>query len=337
LKGWFQREFEASTMTTQRAHYPAGEREILSMTEACQYLGVKRNTLLRLIREGKIPASKLRFRWRMKRSDIDYYVRRGKNPVAVEEEREKAREAFERPEKKAPSPRKEVLDPEAPGSSPGQALERLGKSSRPRRTLPTALLLKKAISILSENPCYLVGKESQTFMNAHLRDDGMECDLVAKGVLSEVLLRAADLFFTEELPPPSHRRQLLTLPPEPKSMEVVNEHLGQAIREAGLGRQEGRNLKHCADELFTNAMKASDEEVRVIIETGKEDVLFTVINAGQVEELPGKKPDPLSPGGWGIEMTKQYSDDFLLLSTNEKVIATARKARAAGKEDPSGQ
>lgn len=83
-------------------------------------------------------------------------------------------------------------------------------------------------------------------------------------------------------------------------------------------------------------MKASDEEVRVIIEIGKEDVLFTVINAGRVEELPGKKPDPLSPGGWGIEMTKQYSDDFLLLSTNEKVIATARKARAAGKEEPQG-
>ena len=304
---------------TRRSDIPLREKEVLSMSEACQYLGLNRITLLKLIREGKIPASKLRFCWRMRKADLDYFIRHGKNPVTVEEEKEKAREVPEKSEKKTPPPKKEILDPEA--------LERLGKSSRPGRTLPTALLLKKVISILSENPCYLVGKESQTFMNAHLRDDGMECDLMAKGVLSEVLLRAADLFFTEELPPPSHRRQVLTLPPEPKSMEIFNEHLGHAIREAGLGRQEGRHLKHCADELFTNAMKASREEVRVIIEVGKEDVLFTVINAGRVEELPARVPDPLSPRGWGIEMTKQYADDFLLLSTNEKVIATARKAR----------
>lgn len=226
-------------MTRRKAQRSIADKEILAMEEAAEYLSVNRTTLLGLIQEEKIPASKLRFRWRLKKTDIDYYVRHGKNPVAVEQEkekeREKAREASERPEKKTPPPRKEVLDPEA--------LEHLGKSSRPRRTLPTALLLKKAISILSENPCYLVGKESQTFMNAHLRDDGMECDLVAKGVLSEVLLRSAELFLLEELPPPSHRRQVLTLPPEPKSMETVNEHLGHAIREAGLGRQEGRNLQ----------------------------------------------------------------------------------------------
>jgi anti-sigma regulatory factor (Ser/Thr protein kinase) len=33
--------------------------------------------------------------------------------------------------------------------------------------------------------------------------------------------------------------------------------------------------------------------------------------------------------GRGIELTKKLMDDFLLLSTNEKVIATIRKVRAA--------
>ena len=302
---------------TRKSDLPLQEKEVLSMSEACRYLGLNRITLLKVIREEKIPASKLRFCWRMKRSDLDYYIRHGKNPlVAEKEEREKAREV---PEKKAPLPRKEFLDPEA--------LERLKNSSRPRRTLTTALLLKNAISILSENPCYLVGPESQTFLNTHLQDNGLECDLIARGALCGVLSRSAELFLSEELPPPSHRRQVLTLPAEPKSMEVVNEHLNRAFEEAGISRLEGGKLKLCGDELFTNAMEAGEKELRVIIEVGKEDVLLTVINAGRVENLPGRMPDPEALRGRGIETAKKYADDFLFLSTNDQVIVTVRKGR----------
>lgn len=312
-------------MTRRKAQRSIADKEILTMEEAAEYLSVNRTTLLGLIQEEKIPASKLRFRWRLKKTDIDYYVRHGRNPVAVEQEKERERERTpEAPAKKAPPPKREVLDPEA--------LERLKNSPRSRRTLPTALLLKKAIAVLSENPCYLVGSESQTFLNTHFQDNGLECDLVAKGALGEVLLRAAELLLNEELPPPSHRRQLLTLPAEPRSPEVINEHLNQAIREAGLSREEGSQLKQSADELFTNAMEAGAKEVRVIIEVGKEDVLVTVINAGRVEKLPGRMPGPESLRGRGTEFAKGMADDFLFLSTNDQVIATVRKARRAGKE-----
>lgn len=70
----------------------------------------------------------------------------------------------------------------------------------------------------------------------------------------------------------------------------------------------------------------------MIIEVGKEDVLVIVINAGKVEKLPGWMPGPESLRGRGTELAKGMADDFLFLSTNEKVIATARKACRAGKE-----
>jgi hypothetical protein len=38
-------------------------------------------------------------------------------------------------------------------------------------------------------------------------------------------------------------------------------------------------------------------------------------------------PGPEAAHGRGIELTKRMMDDFLLLSTNEKVIATIRKVR----------
>lgn len=285
-----------------------------------------------MIHEGKIPASKLRFRWRMKRSDIDYYIRHGQSPLQVEREREqlKGREQELR-ERKEPPARKEFLDPEA--------LERLKNSTRPKRTLTTALLLKKAISILSENPCYLVGPESQTFLNTHLQDNGLECDLVARGALCGVLSRSAELFLSEEVPPPSHRRQVLTLPGRLRSIEVVEEHLSRAIAEVGLSPFDSSLFMSCAGELVQNAVEAvgdSGRELRVIIEAGRDDLLLMVINPGRVQELPGGMPDPDSFRGWGIGMSKQYVDDFLFLSTNDQVIVTVRKAKGARREAPQG-
>ena len=306
-------------MTRRKAQRSIADKEILTMEEAAEYLSVNRTTLLGLIQEEKIPASKLRFRWRLKKTDIDYYVRHGKNPVTVEEEKEKAREASEKPEKKPPPLKKEFLDPEA--------LERMKNSTRPRRTLTAGLLLKKVIAVLSENPCYLVGPESETLLNTHLQDNGLECDLVARGALSHVLSRAAELFLNDELPPPSHRRQVLTLPGELRSIAVVEEHLGHAIDEAGLCPMDGDELQFCANELITNAIEAGVEELKVIIEASRNDVLLTVINAGRVEELPGEMPDPSSLRGRGVELTKNHANDFLLLSTNDRVIVTIRKAR----------
>lgn len=48
------------------------ERELISVPEACRFLGVHRNTLYKLIREGEVPAFRLvkGGRWRFKRSDL---------------------------------------------------------------------------------------------------------------------------------------------------------------------------------------------------------------------------------------------------------------------------
>lgn len=48
------------------------EAELISVPEACRFLGVHRNTLYKLIREGEVPAFRLvkGGRWRFKRSDL---------------------------------------------------------------------------------------------------------------------------------------------------------------------------------------------------------------------------------------------------------------------------
>jgi excisionase family DNA binding protein len=285
------------------------EKEVLSFGEAADYLGVSRDTLREVVKAGKIPAGKLFTRWRLKKSDIDFYIRHGgKNPLVAEaEERAKAQEA-----------KQETVVP-----------EKVLKPRKPRRTVTTALLLKHAVDTLSTTPCYLVGPASQSLLNTHITDAGGEWDLVAKGSLSEVLSRAAELFFSEELPKASYQREELTLPAKTESLEVVKEKLTAAITTVALSRDDGFKVKMCADELVTNAVNAGGQELKVIIETGKDDLLLTVINEGRVEHVPGQMPGPDSERGRGIELTKKLMDDFLLLSTNEKVIATIRKVRGS--------
>ena len=67
-------------MTRPVPKRPIAEKEILSFREAAEYLDVSRDTLLELVRAGKIPAGKLFTRWRLKKSDIDFYVRTQQNP-----------------------------------------------------------------------------------------------------------------------------------------------------------------------------------------------------------------------------------------------------------------
>ncbi len=295
-------------MTKPVLRQSIAEKEILSFGEAADYLGVSRDTLREVVKAGKIPAGKLFTRWRLKKSDIDFYIRHGgKNPLVAEaEERAQAQE----------------VKPET------ITAEKVFRPKKPRRTITTALLLKHAVDILSTHPYYLVGPASQSLLNTHVTDNGSEWDVVAKGSLAEVLSRTAELFFSEEVPKASYQREELTLAAKIQSLEQVKEKLSVAIAGVGFSREEGNKLKLCADELVTNAVNAGGQELRVIIETGKDDLLLTVINAGRVEAVTGKMPGPEVAHGRGIEMTKKLMDDFLLLSTNKTVIATIRKVRA---------
>lgn len=281
------------------------EKEVLSLPEAADYLGVSDDTVGGLLTKGKIPGGRLFRRWRIRKADLDFFIRHNRNPLEAEAE-EMAKAAAVKPE---------PIDP-----------EKVLKPKKPRRTVTTALLLKHAVDTLSTTPCYLVGPASQSLLNTHITDAGGEWDLVAKGSLSEVLSRAAELFFSDELPKASYQREELTLPAKTESLEVVKEKLTAAIATVELSRDDGFKVKMCADELVTNAVNAGGPELKVIIETGKDDLLLTVINEGYVENVTGM-PGAEATRGRGIEMTKRMMDDFLLLSTNEKVIATIRKVR----------
>lgn len=295
-------------MTRPIPKKPVADKDVLSLPEASDYLGVSDDTTRELAHSGKIPAGQLRRRWRFLKSDLNFFLRHNKNPLVAEaEERAKAQEAKPEP----------VI------------VEKVLKPKKPRRTITTALLLKHAVETLSTHPCYLVGPGSQSLLNTHVTGDGDEWDVVAKGSLSEVLSRAAELFLSEEPPKVAYQREELTLPAVVESLEKVKEKLTAAITVVGFSRDDGNKLKFCAGELVTNALDAGGPELKVIIETGKDDLLLTVINEGRVENVTGTMPGPESERGRGIELTKKMMEDFLLLSTNDKVIACIRKRRSA--------
>lgn len=293
-------------MTRPVPKKPIAEKDVLSLPEAADYLGVSDDTMGGLITKGKIPGGRLFRRWRIRKADLDFYIRHNKNPLVAEaEEKEKAKAA-----------QQETIN-----------AEKVLKPKKPRRTVTTALLLKHAVDTLSTNPCYLVGPASQSLLNTHVSDNGSEWDVLAKGSLAEVLSRAAELFFSEEVPKVSYRRQELTLPAVIESLAEVKERLTAAIAAVGFSREDGNKLKLCADELITNAANAGSKDIKVIIETGTDDLLLTVINQGEVRDIAGRMPGPEAEKGRGIELTKKFMDDFLLLSSNDRVIATIRKVK----------
>ncbi|AGA68382.1 DNA-binding protein, excisionase family [Desulfitobacterium dichloroeliminans LMG P-21439] len=49
----------------------------ISLQEVCDYLGVKRHTVMRWIEQRGMPASKVGKLWRFKAADIDEWVKRG--------------------------------------------------------------------------------------------------------------------------------------------------------------------------------------------------------------------------------------------------------------------
>lgn len=50
--------------------------EIISVTQACRFLGVHRNTLYKLISEGEIPAFRLTTggRWKFRKSELEEWL-----------------------------------------------------------------------------------------------------------------------------------------------------------------------------------------------------------------------------------------------------------------------
>ena len=50
--------------------------DIISVAEACDFLGVHRNTIYKLIRAGEVPAFRLikGGRWKFKRSDLEQWL-----------------------------------------------------------------------------------------------------------------------------------------------------------------------------------------------------------------------------------------------------------------------
>jgi excisionase family DNA binding protein len=283
------------------------DKEVLSLPEASDYIGVSDDTMRELAQSGKVPAGQLRRRWRFLKADLNFFLRHNKNPLLVEaEERAKAQAA-----------QRETI-----------TTEKVLKPKKPKRTVTTALLLKHAVDTLSATPCYLVGPASQSLLNTHVSDNGSEWNVEAKGSLAEVLSRTAKLFLSEEPPKIAYQREEFLLPCEIRSLETVKEKLTAAIAVVGFGRDESNRLKMSTDELFTNAVNAGGSEIKVIIETGKDDLLLTGINKGRVEQVSDTMPGPEAARGRGIVMTRKLMDDFLLLSTNERVIATIRKVRA---------
>ena len=77
----FVSEMRESTSSVEREQgktspSAAKESSIISVPAACQFLGVHRNTLYKLIREGEIPAFKLinGGRWKFRKDDLAQWL-----------------------------------------------------------------------------------------------------------------------------------------------------------------------------------------------------------------------------------------------------------------------
>ena len=53
------------------------EQETITPEEAAQYLRVNPQTVYRLLRRGKLPGAKIGHQWRIRRIDLEAFLRRG--------------------------------------------------------------------------------------------------------------------------------------------------------------------------------------------------------------------------------------------------------------------
>ncbi len=62
-------------------------REVMSLRQASQYLGVSPDTLYRYISEGQVPAFKLGHRWKLKKTILDRWMERMMSQAQFEKTR----------------------------------------------------------------------------------------------------------------------------------------------------------------------------------------------------------------------------------------------------------
>jgi excisionase family DNA binding protein len=62
-------------------------REVMSLRQASQYLGVSPDTLYRYISEGQVPAFKLGNRWKLKKTILDRWMERMMSQAQFQKER----------------------------------------------------------------------------------------------------------------------------------------------------------------------------------------------------------------------------------------------------------
>ncbi len=62
-------------------------REVMSLRQASQYLGVSPDTLYRYISEGQVPAFKLGNRWKLKKAILDRWMERMMSQAQFEKAR----------------------------------------------------------------------------------------------------------------------------------------------------------------------------------------------------------------------------------------------------------
>lgn len=65
-----------SVLSTGKGEGQRKSAEVISVPEASAFLGIHRNTLYKLIREGEIPAFRLMTggRWRFRRSELEQWL-----------------------------------------------------------------------------------------------------------------------------------------------------------------------------------------------------------------------------------------------------------------------
>jgi excisionase family DNA binding protein len=66
----------AQAVVGPTVEHDQGDPELMSVNDACRFLGVHRNTLYKLIREGELPAFRLvkGGRWRFRRADLAQWL-----------------------------------------------------------------------------------------------------------------------------------------------------------------------------------------------------------------------------------------------------------------------
>ena len=64
-----------------RAHSLSEAREVMSLRQASNYLGVSADTMYRYVSEGVVPAFKLGNRWKLRKSVLDRWMERKMSQV----------------------------------------------------------------------------------------------------------------------------------------------------------------------------------------------------------------------------------------------------------------